>query len=81
MQMMDWIETTKDQYINLEFVFHVWMEHSVNGYFIMGEITQTGEEVVLSPSFEKEDDCRYVLIDLMRTDRIHSSQPKSKENI
>ncbi len=46
------IECLENQWFELSQFCHIWIEKSINGFFLMGEWIHNGEEVVLSPSFE-----------------------------
>lgn len=48
--MSKWINTGNDCF-NLDKFIHIWIEKSVNGFFLMGEI-ENGEEIVLSSCFQ-----------------------------
>lgn len=54
---MNWIRTSVDQWINLDNVFHIWIDKTENGYFINGELIHNSEEVVLSGPFLSIIDC------------------------
>lgn len=60
---MTWIKIANDEWVNLDQIFHVWIEETVNGFFINGELKHNGEEVVLSKNFNTFDEClKYVNI-------------------
>lgn len=53
---MVWIlrHDTRDAF-NLDNICHIWIDKSVNGYSLCGEMIHNGEEVVLSRSYENSD--------------------------
>ena len=56
-KVMCFIKTSKNDWIDLESIFHIWITKSVNGFFAEGELKHSGEEVCLSECFETEEQC------------------------
>lgn len=71
---MNWIYTYDDDAINLDNIAHIWIEKSVNGFFLMGEMINTQEDVVLSITFENESECRNCFMNLFN----HNQPERSK---
>jgi len=53
---MSWI-SHDDNWFNLRHFFHIWIEKSDLGWFLMGEMLN-GEEVSLSPIFDSLEEAR-----------------------
>lgn len=53
--MGNWINLGNDCF-NLDKFVHIWMDKTINGFFVMGEL-ENGEEVVLSGCFQCPIQC------------------------
>lgn len=59
---MKWLYTLhNDEAINTDNICHIWIENSPNGFFLMGEMMHSGEEVVLSGNCKTEKECQELL--------------------
>lgn len=55
---MNWIKVGKNDFFNVENLAHIWINESVNGFFLMGEMIHNHEEIILSETFDNEDECQ-----------------------
>ncbi len=67
---MNWIYVSESNCINLDDIFHVWIEQSINGYFLMGELRHNGEEVVISMIFQNVFDCQKYMHKILKINTI-----------
>lgn len=60
--MKNWVRVGKGDFFNLDNIAHIWIEHTVNGFYAMGEMMHNQEEVVLSDPFESFQECQIYLL-------------------
>lgn len=54
---MNWIRVSEDDFINLDEIFHIWIQKCPNGFFLIGERKLNQEEVVLSQCYVDKLSC------------------------
>lgn len=67
---MKWIIPLDNQSdaFNLDCFCHIWIKKSIHGkgYYIEGEFTHNGEEVIISPYLENEEQAKKYLLKLTK---------------
>ena len=57
----EWVFSSSEDVINLNNISHIWIQKCPNGYFLMGEMINNCEEVVMSQTFESKEECMRLL--------------------
>lgn len=65
--MNGWIFDKEDSWYNLNDFCHIWIQTDVNKkFFCMGEWKHNSEEVVISPSYDTFELCKYHMQNKLR---------------
>jgi len=54
---MNWIRVSEDEFVNLNEIFHIWIQQCPNGFFLMGERKSNDEEICLSQCYKDKLSC------------------------
>jgi|KBSMisStaDraftv2_1062788.scaffolds.fasta_scaffold296803_2 hypothetical protein len=64
--MSRWVRNEINGAINIDNLCHIWVEQGINGYFLMGEMIQNAEEVIVSRTYSTEEEVLDLLISICR---------------